>query len=158
MSQVEENLDFLELVFSEFQAYAERRGVADLCLDEGRCLQVAVRFSTEEAKDKSEHRIESIALARTAAIWSLEIMRASPLLAPYRPELPPEVREFRSRINAWFAFFFAGAWMGVDAVVDEVHPLLADLLIDALQFRSGCRHTLALFYATMTDLDIEGHR
>lgn len=145
-------LGVLQLVFDDFQVSAERYGSGDLILDEGRMLQVAVRYESEEQKDFAEHRIKKINSARSAAIWATEIMRASPILATYRAELPENVRTFRGRVNAWFSLYFSCAWMGLpNNGEDTISPLASSMLIDALQFRSGCRHTLAVVFLSMLD-------
>lgn len=143
--------DMLRDTFAKFQENMEAKGVGDLFFDAGRALQSVHRYMNELARDKSEHDLKLLSDARTAATWSMEIMRALPILAPYKPELPEVQREIRARINAEFSIYFACGWMDIEDPNSCLSERTFDLLLDALQFRSGCRHTLAVAYSMMVD-------
>lgn len=124
---------------------------SDLEFNDKRCLQAAARYASELQRDKGEHGIAHMCDARSAAILAMEVMRASPVVAPHNMSLPAPVRAYRGQINFKFAVFVSAGWMNVSDIRSVVSKDTIGMLGDALQFRSGCRHTLAVAFQIIQD-------
>ena len=151
---IDRNFALATQIFEAFSRKIEEFGISDIELLQDRLLQATIRSATSINLDRFEYGVDHISDARFAATWSIELMRASPLITRYNPSDKAPITTLKSRINAEFALYFSLVCLEANDT-EYFSETTRSLILDALQFRDGCRHTLGIVYSMIQDRERE---